>query len=121
MGSALLDQGKGNKSILLRHLLPMQQIQERAPPSCKVCLEMVQGSDGKGRMKLPVLKADDSTRQHYKRVRGGGGGAHEVLHTFLFRSIRSLGIFRCFFLSLSRFFSFSSSSASLTFLIEAAA
>lgn len=23
-------------------------------------------------MKLPVLKADDSTRQRYKRVRGGG-------------------------------------------------
>lgn len=33
----------------------------------------------------------------------------------------SLGIFRCFFLSLSRFFSLSSSSASRTFLIEAAA
>lgn len=41
--------------------------------------------------------------------------------TFLFLSMRSLGIFRCFFLSLSRFFSFSSRSASRTFLIEAAA
>lgn len=41
--------------------------------------------------------------------------------TFLFRSMRSRGIFRCFFLSLSRIFSFSSSSASRTFLIEAAA
>lgn len=55
--------------------------------------------------------------------RGGypGKASGDAPPTFLFRSARSLGTFRCFFLSLSRIFSFSSSSASRTFLMEAAA